>query len=72
MHVVNEDYTRVLAVPCDMSVAGYGTKHTNVLRLWDAKSPTPIDMGLFSQGQYLKANEEKAMAEVIAAVGRKV
>ena len=68
MHVVNEDYTRVLAVPCDMSVAGYGTKHTNVLRLWDAKSPTPIDMGLFSQGQYLKANEEKAMAEVIAKV----
>ncbi len=68
MHVVNEDYTRVLAVPCDMSVAGYGTKHTNVLRLWDAKSPTPIDMGLFSQGQYLKASEEKAMAEVIAKV----
>ena len=49
MHVVNEDYTRVLAVPCDMSVAGYGTKHTNVLRLWDAKSPTPIDMALAEQ-----------------------
>ncbi|MBD5162938.1 MAG: glycogen/starch/alpha-glucan phosphorylase [Oscillibacter sp.] len=68
LHVVNEDYTRVLAVPCDMSIAGYDTKHTNVLRLWDAKSPTPIDMGLFSQGEYLKANEEKAMAEVIAKV----
>ena len=68
MHVVNEDYTRVLAVPCDMFIAGYGTKHTNALRLWDAKSPTPIDMGLFSQGDYLKAGEEKAMAEVIAKV----
>ena len=42
--------------------------HTNALRLWDAKSPTPIDMGLFSRGDYLKAGEEKAMAEVIAKV----
>ena len=51
-----------------MFIAGYGTKHTNALRLWDAKSPTPIDMGLFSRGDYLKAGEEKAMAEVIAKV----
>ena len=68
LHVVNEDYTKVLAVPCDMSVAGYGTKHTNVLRLWDAKSPTPIDMSAFNQGDYLRAGEEKAMAEAIAKV----
>jgi len=68
LHVVNEDYTRVLAVPCDMSIAGYETKHTNTLRLWDAKSPTPIDMGKFNQGQYLRAIEEKAQAEAIAKV----
>ena len=68
LHIVHEDYTRVLAVPCDMTIAGYDTAHTNTLRLWDAKSPTPIDMSLFRQGQYLEANEEKAMAEVIAKV----
>ena len=68
LHIINEGYTRVLAVPCDMSIAGYNTKHTNTLRLWDAKSPTPIDMSLFSQGEYLRASEEKAMAEVIAKV----
>ena len=68
LHIVNEGYTRVLAVPCDMSIAGYDTKHTNTLRLWDAKSPSPIDMNLFSQGEYLKASEEEAMAEVIAKV----
>ncbi len=50
LHVVNEDYTKVLAVPCDMSVAGYDTAHTNTLRLWDAKSPTPIDMSAFNRG----------------------
>ena len=62
LHVVNEDYTRVLAVPCDMSIAGYDTKHTNVLRLWDAKSPTPIDMGKFNQGQYLRADRKSGSA----------
>ena len=38
-----------------MTIAGYETSHTNSLRLWDAKSPTPIDMGLFNQGEYVKA-----------------
>ena len=66
--VVHEDYTRVLAVPCDMEVAGYGTEHVNTLRLWDAKSPKPIDMTLFSQGQYLRSGEERAMADVISKV----
>ena len=37
--VVHEDYTRVLAVPCDMEIAGYDTDHVNTLRLWDARSP---------------------------------
>ena len=68
LHVVNEGYTRVLAVPCDMEIAGYGTTHTNTLRLWDAKSPKPIDMNLFRQGDYLQASEEAAMAEVISKV----
>ena len=66
--VIHEDYTRVLAIPCDMLVAGYNTDHVNTLRLWDAKSPKPIDMQLFSQGQYLKANEERAMADSISTI----
>ena len=66
--VVHEDYTRVLAIPCDMEVAGYGTEHVNTLRLWDAKSPKPIDMQLFRQGQYLRSGEEQAMADVISKI----
>ena len=66
--VVHEDYTRVLAIPCDMEVAGYNTDHVNTLRLWDAKSPKPIDMQLFRQGQYLQAGEEQAMADVISKI----
>ena len=68
MMVVHEDYTRVMAVPCDMEIAGYDTDHVNTLRLWQARSPKPIDMKLFSQGQYLQASEERAMADAISQV----
>ena len=61
-------YTTVLAIPRDMEIAGYKTNHTNTLRLWDAKSPVPVDMSLYSRGEYLKAVEPQAMAEVIAKV----
>ncbi len=67
-HVVHEDYSTVLAVPCDMMIAGWKTQHTNTLRLWQARSRTPLNMSLFSQGEYLKATEDRAMAESISKV----
>ncbi len=68
LHIVQEGGTTVLAIPCDMEIAGYQTGHTNVLRLWDARSTKPVDMSLYSRGEYLKAAEEEAMAEVIAKI----
>ncbi|WP_443662916.1 glycogen/starch/alpha-glucan phosphorylase [Dysosmobacter sp.] len=68
LHIVNEGATTVMAVPCDMEIAGYDTEHVNVLRLWDARSTKPVDMALFSRGEYLKAAEEEAMAETIAKI----
>jgi len=67
-HPEHVGYTTVLAIPRDMEIAGYQTRHTNTLRLWDAKSPVPVDMSLYSRGEYLKAVEQQAMAEVIAKV----
>ena len=32
------------------------------------RAPTPVDMSLFSRGEYLKATEEQAMADVIAKI----
>ncbi|MDO4960557.1 MAG: glycogen/starch/alpha-glucan phosphorylase [Eubacteriales bacterium] len=66
--VVLEGATKVTAVPCDMIIAGYKTKHTNVLRLWDAKTAMPVDMSFYSRGEYVKAVEEQAMAESISKV----
>mgnify|MGYP004732602079 FL=1 len=67
-HITLEGATKVTAVPCDMIIAGYNTRHTNVLRLWDAKSSVPVDMSYYSRGEYVKAVEERAMAESIAKV----
>ena len=68
MMVVHENYTRVLAVPNDMMISGYGTDHVNTLRLWEAKSPQSVDMALFNQGEYLKAAQERTMADAISKI----
>ncbi len=58
--------TTVLAVPRDMPIAGYGTQNGNVLRLWEAQSPEPLDLTSFNRGEYLKAMERRANAEIIS------
>ena len=57
----------IIAVPYDMFVSGKDGKGISVLRLWKSKAPS-LDMRLFDQGQYMKAVEQQAMAEVISKV----
>ncbi len=66
-HVELKDCKTVKAVPYDMMVAGKDGKSAAVLRLWSAKVDG-IDMAMFNQGDYMRAMEEKAMAEVISKV----
>ena len=57
----------IIAVPYDMFVSGKDGRGISVLRLWKSKAPS-LDMHLFDQGQYMKAVEQQAMAEVISKV----
>ncbi len=66
-HVELVNYKPVQAVPYDMYVAGKDGKGISVLRLWSAKAPA-LDMSLFNQGDYMRAMEQNAMAEVISKV----
>lgn len=66
-HVEIEDPNTIYAIPYDMHVAGKDGKGVSVLRLWSAKAPG-LDMGLFNQGDYMRAMERNAMAEVISKV----
>lgn len=62
-----ENYKAVKAIPYDMFVSGKDGKGISVLRLWKAEAPA-LDMTLFNQGDYMRAMERNAMAEVISKV----
>ncbi|MCR5523393.1 MAG: glycogen/starch/alpha-glucan phosphorylase [Clostridia bacterium] len=66
-YVTLKDYKKVKAVPYDMMVPSKDGKGVAVLRLWSAKADE-IDMTSFNEGNYIRAMEEKAMAEVISKV----
>ncbi len=66
-HVEHRDATTVIAQPFDLMVAGKDGRGISTLRLWRSTAPG-MDMSLFNQGEYMRAMEQKAMAEVITQV----
>ena len=67
-HIVNhKDYTKVTAVPYDIYVSGMDGRGVSCLRVWAATS-AEFDMKLFNGGDYMRAMEQNAMAEVITKV----
>ena len=63
-----EDTTNVVGVPYDVPIVGYNAEIVNTLRLWSARAEKDLDMTSFSGGNYLRAVEEKALAEVLSKV----
>ncbi|HEX2999922.1 MAG TPA: glycogen/starch/alpha-glucan family phosphorylase, partial [Armatimonadota bacterium] len=67
-HVVNhKDYTKVIAEPYDIFIAGMDGRGISRLRVWAAHS-SEFDMKLFNGGNYMRAMEQNAMAEAITKV----
>jgi starch phosphorylase len=64
----HKGYQQVRAVPYEMPVLGYRSPVVNTLRLWGARAMQHMDMDLFGQGKYMRAVEEKELAEVISKV----
>ena len=62
------DSYKIDAVPYDMPVVGYDNQCVNTLRTWSARSRETIDLRHFGEAEYMKAMEEKMMAEVINKV----
>lgn len=58
----------VKAVPYDMPIIAYGTKHIGTLRLWQSEPVEEFDFKLFDSGNYEKASLEKIYAEDISRV----
>jgi starch phosphorylase len=60
--------TRVLGVPFDRPVVGYGGRTINTLRLWGAASPDFFDFGEFSSGDFVGAIMDRVLAETVTRV----
>ena len=66
--VAHVNYQKVMAVPHDLYISGYGTDKVNKLTLWSAEQPHSFDMAAFSRGDYVRALEQDTMAQTISKV----
>jgi len=62
------DTQKVLGVPYDTPIAGFRNDTVNTLRLWQARASAEFDFGLFNDGDYVRAVEDKNNSEVISKV----
>ncbi|HLH41702.1 MAG TPA: glycogen/starch/alpha-glucan phosphorylase [Bryobacteraceae bacterium] len=62
------DWKVLIGTPFDMLIPGYGGKTVNFLRLYSARSSNDFDMGIFNDGDYVKAVEQKIASETISKV----
>jgi starch phosphorylase len=60
--------SRLIGVPYDRPVVGYGGKTVNTLRLWAAKAPEYFDFQAFSHGEFVGAVAEALEAESLTRV----
>lgn len=66
--ITYEGAEEVEAVANDMMISGSDCEAVSLLRLWKSQDIVGFDMGLFSQGQYMKAVEKNTNAEAISKV----
>ena len=61
-------FRKLIGVPYDIPIPGYGTETVNFLRLWESKAPEEFDFDAFNRGGYEEAVRQKNMAETISKV----
>ena len=62
------DTQKVMAMPCDILIPGYGCDHVSNMRLWAAQSSRDFNLGVFNEGDYAGAVYDKVMSENISKV----
>src|SRR3979409_411894 len=55
----------VQAVAYATPIVGWRGQHVNALRLWSARSPDPLNLGVFNTGDYLRASAQAGRAESV-------
>ncbi len=62
------DWSLLVGVPHDMLIPGYGGKTVNYLRLYTARASNEFDIGIFNQGDYYRAVEQKITSERVSKI----
>ncbi len=62
------DCKRVIGLPFDIPVPGFGTNTVNFLRLWESRAHADFDLEAFNRGGYDEAVHEKNISETISKV----
>ncbi|MEA1938423.1 MAG: glycogen/starch/alpha-glucan phosphorylase, partial [Pseudomonadota bacterium] len=59
---------KALAIAHDIPIAGFGTSHVSSIRLWSAQALEDFDLSEFSEGNYIKAVDDKTISESLSKV----
>ncbi len=59
---------KILGVPYDIPVPGFGTTTVNYLRLWESRASAEFDFAAFNRGGYDEAVAEKNQSETVSKV----
>src|SRR5437764_531556 len=65
-HYVWHPGERIKAVAYDTPIVGGGGKHANTLRLWSARSVTPLHLEVFNRGDHEGAQRDRVRHEAIS------
>jgi starch phosphorylase len=62
------DWQVLIGVPHDLPIIGADGRTINVLRLFSARASDDFDIGIFNQGDYLRAVGQKMQSETVSKV----
>ena len=60
--------TKIVGVPYDIPIPGYGTNTVNFLRLWESRPSEKINLEAFNRGGYSEALAAKTQSETVSKV----
>jgi starch phosphorylase len=59
---------KLLGIPWDIPIVGYGANTVNFLRLWESRALHEFDFQEFNKGGYVESVHEKAIGETVSKV----
>jgi starch phosphorylase len=62
------DTRKIMGIPYDIPIPGYGTNTVNFLRLWESRATEEFNFEAFNSGGYEEAVREKNSSETISKV----